>query len=344
MIKRLFISLACVLASWSSTEACSIMPPNVATESTYEQNLEPYFTNLHRKMVDQAEYIVVGKFKYSENKKRHLLNITENLKRPKSLWPSKKVYVSFDQIDDDRIEYEKRHPELVFDEFILDWFWPLNYPHGIEGSYGPGDCRLSLNIISDAEYLVFANKEFKISSMLLLRQSKAPYKTAIENLIENPLDKYGISFSVQQMLDRGSNVQLLKTSQCLPKPVYTITKSSKPDNEGKTFNSQPIKIFEEAEERYGHELTASDNNRAATKGLAKGLYTNAPSMKECRVGQNYLMMGQFLYSRTEGYSGQMIVEDNGYFQLDQTVYEHHISPQLISYDAVADILSNQSTK
>ena len=242
------------------------------------------------------------------------------------------------------MEYEKRNPELYFDEFILDWFWPVSYPRSIEGSYGPGDCRLSLNIVSDTDYLIFANKDFEVSSMLLLRQSKMLYKSAIENLIENPLDKYGISFNLKGMLDRGINIQLLETAQCLPSPTYTIVKSSKSENEGKIFEAEPIRIFNSNEERYQHKLSDLEKRTATNKGMEEGLYTNAPSVKECRIGKKYLMLGQFLYSRNGSYSGQMIAENNGYFQLNNTAYEHHISPELISYDTVEDILNRQSLK
>jgi len=307
VIKGLFISLTCALASWSSAQACSIMPPKVDRENTYEQNLEPYFTNIHRNMVDEADNIVVGKFEYSKTKKKHILNISESLKRPKATWASRKTEVAFNQIDDDRVEYEKRNP-------------------------------------SDTDYLIFANKDFEVSSMLLLRQSKMLYKSAIENLIENPLDKYGISFNLKGMLDRGSNIQLLETAQCLPSPTYTIVKSSKSENEGKIFEAEPIRIFNSNEERYQHKLSDLEKRTATNKGMEEGLYTNAPSVKECRIGKKYLMLGQFLYSRNGSYSGQMIAENNGYFQLNNTAYEHHISPELISYDTVEDILNRQSLK
>ena len=329
MFRKLVISFACALVSWSSGEACSIPPPKVKSDNSYEQNLQPYFANLHRNMVDAANNIAVGKFKYSRKQKKHIFYISEHIKGPNSTRFTSNAHVTFNQIDDNRIEYRKPDTERV----LGDWFWPTYRAYGIEGRYGPGDCRLSLDIIKNANYLIFANSEFEIASMFLLTKNRMAYKSAIKNLVEKPLERYGVSFSIQEMLNRGENFQLLSTSQCAPVPTYMIVKSSEREREGNEFNARPIRVFDVVEERYSYELSDLDKKSAAEKGFAKGLYTNAPSMKQCRAGQNYLMLSQW----------QMTPEENGYFQLDNTVFEHHISPELISYNSASKILNAQTT-
>lgn len=342
MRKTLAITFILIAAGYSSAQACSIMPPPAITESHYEERLEPLLKASHREFVNEADHILIGKFKFSNSKKAHRLKISDILKTSSIQKPKKSVSVKFKAIDDDRITYIKKGEE-TYGGPLSRWNEPNPFYFGIEGTYGPGDCGISLEIISETKYLIFANENFEITSMLSINDRILPLQNAIEAMIANPRDKFGISRSMQQVLKRGTKVRLLETESCRPVPFYKVLASTSNDD-GEIRKAKPILVFDTTQTKTEWELGQDELEAARNLGLIQGRYTNAPELSSCVVGQRYLSLGDIDYRDLPDDLGQMIPEQSGYFNLDETIFEHHITPRLISLDNITTLLTTHHSK
>ena len=338
MIRLLALALSFAAASWSSAWACSPSPPIATTEYSYEESLKPYLIPVHRNMVDDAKYIVIGQFKYSKRDQTHTLKISDVLKADFHLKTNKKVNVTFRDIDDDRVTYLKRKDVSFYNDTAKTLIKPVYRAYGIEGTYGPGDCGISLEIAAKTNYLIFANKEFEISSMLPISEKTLPFQKAVETMIKDPKDQYGFSRSLEQILLSGTKIKLINTESCTPIPTYKTISSSVSNEEAKIWTSKPILVFNDDENKWHHELTAEDYERARNLGFIQGRYTNAPELSTCIIGQKYLSLGDFIYSSSSKNYGQMIPEQSGYFNLTNTVFEHHITPSDVSLEQVSELI------
>jgi len=289
-------------------------------------------------MVDAAKYVVIGQFKYSKRSDAHRLKISNTLKTDFLVKTNKKVTVTFKDIDNDRVSYLKRK-DISFYNNIADLSKPVYRAYGIAGTYGPGDCGISLEIAAKTDYLIFANEDFEISSMFPVSEKTSPFQNAIEIMIKNPKDQFGVSRSLEQVLQSGTKIKLINTESCAPTPTYKTLSSSVVDEEAKIWNSKPILVFNDDENKWHHELTAEDFEHARNLGLIQGRYINAPELSACIKDQKYLSIGDFIYSSSSKNYGQMIPERSGYFNLTKTVFEHHITPSDISFEQVSELIA-----
>ena len=334
----LALTLSLTAAGWSSAFACSILPPPATTEINYEERVKPYLMNTHREMVDAAHHIVIGSFKYSKSKKSHQLKISEALKTDLAIKPNKSIPVTFESIANNRVTYRKRKKVdlyLNLDELLNT---PSYRPFGIDGTYGPGDCGISLEIAKNTNYLIFANAEFEITSMSPISEKTQVLKNAIKTMIDNPQDKFGASLTLQQVLERGTKMKLLTTESCLPVPTYNTLSTSSVEDETKLFKAKPILVFETVQTKSVYRLSEEEREHARNLGLIWGHYTNAPNLSACMIGQKYLSLGEFLFLDSENDHGQMIPEQSGHFDLSETIFEHHITPSEISLDQILKLL------
>jgi hypothetical protein len=319
------------------------MPPAATTQLHYEQRVSPYLKKSHRNFVDDADQILIGKFKYSKSKKAHQLEITDVLKSPVIKIPKKPTSVTFKAIGDDRITYVKREKEDYTDSGPR-WGSPIPFYFGIEGTYGPGDCRMSLEIESKTNYLIFMNETNQVTSMFSINEWTLPLQHAIQKMIENPNDEFGVSRTIQQVLKRGTKIRLLETQSCTPAPSYTTLSSSHPNEEGKKLSAQPILVFETVQTKSEWDLNQDELEQARSLGLIQGHYTNAPELAACINGQRYLSLGTIQYSNSEHDLGQMIPDQDGYFDLRETIFEHHITPELIGYNVIKASIDSHKSK
>ena len=338
MIRLLAVALSFAAAAWSSAWACAPPLERALTEKSYEEKLTPYLANKHRKIIDSSETILIGTFKYSKRRKTHRLSILEILKADPAKNSKRRISVKFRHIDDDRVTYVASKKIARGNSRAANWFKPTSYPYGIEGSFGPGDCGISLEIFSDQNYLILADKNFEISAMFSINETTLPFQAAIQNMLDDPNEPYGVSLSLNQMLAEDIKIKLLETESCSPLPIFKTHDSSTSEEIGESFKSQPILIFDNFEDRYLYGLPEEVINQARERGLHQGRFVNAPQLTACRIGQKHLSLGNFLYARSSGYSGQIISEQNGVFSLKETAFEHHITPSEISVEQMLELL------
>ena len=334
----LALTLSLTAAGWSSAFACSPPLERAITEKSYEEKLTPYLANKHRKIIDTSETILIGTFKYSKWKKAHRLSILETLKADPAKISQKRISVKFRHIDNDRVTYVNPKKRAQGNSRAANWFKPTSYPYGLEGSFGPGDCRISLEIFSNQNYLILADENFEISAMFSINESILPFQAAIQNMLDDPNEAYGVSFSLNQMLAQGTKIKLLETESCSPLPTFKTLDSSTSDEVGESFKSQPILIFDNFEDHYFYGLPEEVISQARERGLQQGRFVNTPQLSACKIGQKHLSLGSFLYARSSGYSGQIISEQDGVFNLKETAFEHHITPSEISLDQMLKLL------
>jgi len=343
MMRLLGLTFSLSLTGWSSASACSILPPAATTEINYEQRLKPYLATTHRKMVDEAHHIVIGSFKSSKGKKSHILKISEVLKSNLVGKPNKRTPVTFKSIGSDRVTYSKRK-NIIFhinlDELLNH---PIYRPYGIDGTYGPGDCGISLEIATKTNYLIFANEDFEITTMSPLPKTQT-LTDAIKKMIDNPQDRFGVSLSIQQVLGRGTELKLLTTETCTPTPRYRTVSASSVEDESNKFSAMPILVFNSDQTKNVYELPREEIEHARNLGLIRGHYTNAPKLSTCNVGQNYLSLGWLGLTDRQNDHGQMIPERSGYFDLSETIFEHYITPPDITFDQVSNILESYQNR
>lgn len=342
MIARLLISLAFVSCSWTTAKACSPVIPMAVTQNSYEMRVEPYLTRMHRNMVDRADHIAIGKFKFSDRKQMHRLSVSKTIKRPMDQKRKKRVAITFKHIDKLGINYRREAPLANKADVLAGQFIPTARDYGISGAkFNPsGSCGTDLELNPDVEYLVFANKDFEITSMVIVSERTRVFQTAVENIVQDPDESFGISFSLKQTMERGNAVKLLTTLNCSPKPTYKILKSSTNGQKRNIFVSDPIMVFENNLRQPLYSLSKADLEHATNLGQERGLYKNAPALETCAVGQKFLVLGQFLSESRKPHSGQFITEKNGYFDLTETVFEHYVTPELISSDQVMELLED----
>ena len=277
MFKYLCLAAGLVFASTTAAQACSPEPAPAVTDRSYEQKLSPYLTKMHRNIVDSSDYIAIGTFKYSERKQMHRLKISEIIKHPKGIKRKKRVSVTFNRVNDDRVDYNRNISRDIQRDSLLDRFAPSLWSYGMPGRYDPGDCHSSLTLNSNETYLVFANEDFKITSMLFVNEKMQPFQGAVEKMVKDPNDPYGISFSMKQTIENGNEVKILQTATCSPRPSYKILQSSEPNKNGIVIGSNSILVFANSEHQFYDSLSKEDFDQAVRLGQESGLYRNAPA-------------------------------------------------------------------
>lgn len=328
------------LGGWSAAYACSPPPPEAITDAGYEEIIVRYSGNKYRSLVSSSENIVIGEFKYSTKHESHRLYISEVLKGSDKLIRKKKVDVTFDGVANVRVDYSQSETRGPASNSPTKLFYPMWGMPGIEGSYSPGDCGISVELLKGQKYLVFADKDFTIKTTFSFTEDKIILKQAVKHLIEQPSAKKGVTFSVAEVLEGGAKFSLLETNVCFPMPEYNVLASNISKAGFNVFKADPIMVWGENEGRRLYELEKEAIESARREGLRQGLYKNAPALKHCMVGQKSLMLGEIFYHDSGMYSGQFIPETNGYFHLNESVFENEFTPAAISANDVTELLAN----
>jgi len=240
MIRLFSLSLLFIAASGSIASACSIMPPPAATESSYEDILSQYPGGIYRTLVNNSENILVGKFKYSKKRKAHQLIISEYLKSAEGSKNKKKVSISFKNVTNDRVDYIRQGPDEFVSYSIDRMFGPLRFEPQLEGSYGPGDCGVAIELLADQDYIVFADEDFVVKTTFLLEQSAAPLLQSFKNLIKDPYESKGIAYSLRDFVKSQAPVSLFETSICSPQPIYRVLGTTLRKANFKSYEATPI--------------------------------------------------------------------------------------------------------
>ena len=340
MIRLFSFVLLFHLSGWSVASACSPPPPEAMTDSSYEDIIVRYSGNKYRSLVSSSENIVIGTFKYSKKHKSHRLYISEVLKGPDRLSRQKKVDITFEGVANNRVDYIKSETRGPASKSPTKLFYPKWRVPGIEGSYGPGDCGISIRLLRSQKYIVFADKDFTVKTTFSLTEDRMILKRAFKHLIEHHSATKGMTFSLAEVLEGGAPVSLLETNDCFPSPEYNVLASTMPRVDFNVFKADPIMVWGKNEGRQLYEIEKEAFESARREGLRQGLYKNAPALKHCMVGQKNLMLGGLLYQNSGVYSGQIIPETNGYFYLNETVFENEFIPDSISVSDVPELLAN----
>ena len=344
MIKYLCLAAGLVFASTETVKACSPIIPLAVTEQSYEQKLTPYLTKTHRNLVDNAEYIVVGTFKFSKREQAHRLKISKVMKQPSGKKPKKRTAVTFNHIEERDITYKREEAAANYLDILVRRHFPTLRSYGISGSRfdTSGSCGTLLELNPDAKYLIFANDAFKITSMFIVRDKTQTFRNTVKKMLQDPQDDFGISFTLKQTIEHGNQVKLLQTTSCAPNPSYKILRSSYRREEMQNLTAKPIMMFDRENFSYLRDLTEVEIEAARKIGQKNGLYTNVPSRAACQLKQRFLMLGQFIIpqGKNKDKSGQMIAERDGYFDLSETAFEYHMIPEQISFSQVVELLNN----
>lgn len=324
-----FLIASSVTASACSPNFPEPQPISAFNSQTYEQRFSEFNTDVHRTMVDDAGYILVGRFSKAALSDTIYFKTSEAIKTPSQLNTQKAITPSFAGIEPNTISLRRKLRRGASEKWDTSWFWMMKFSPNIEGIYFPGDCNMWLEIEKTSEYLIFMTDDLTITSMIRL-ESAGPFLEFTRNLAAEDTSVLGGTFSFSEIINRNEQILLIETLSCAPTPKFKILEKINSDIRESYIYADPIKIFPDDVFNTYSGLTASEISTAQARGLRTGQYTNAPSLDKCRVGQRYLSIGKLFYVDGQPTTGQLIPEVASAFDLTDTFYQHGFAPDSIS--------------
>jgi len=343
IIRVTVLLITCCLVFYpSASKACSIMPGPVTTSLSYEQMLPDSDTHAQRAVIDMADRIYLGKFLKPKADRTPQFVIKQSLKHSEARIKTRRISVAWDNFDTEIVTYVSGQYEHNASPASHASDWGKGRPAGIDGQYGPGDCRIWLEIDLEQDYIIFADNDFSIRAMQKVGM-KDEYVRSIKKLVKDPALLYGAEFGLQDLIERNVQVLLLETHSCLPTPRLNILASVNYKKQERFVTARPIDVYPEGFGKTQWELTDKEKYAARREGLKTGYYENFPRQNVCRVGQRFLSVGEFFWRTAEPATGQIFMEKPAGFDLSkQTFYDHEMSPSMYSVDDIQNLLSSDA--